>query len=204
MLLEMWALCSMFSASMMSASPMKIICAPQCCALATQASGINRIPGASRAGGLRSAGRIADGNRPVVLPPRMGFRSDAFEGEPPQVFETEVEHTIHALKNEWTLGPVRERFPSDELLLEANTAALTAGQLVLLRTRPGPGTTTELQAGRVTSTRVINALDGDVRKREIAPAPKLDPQVELGAIEVLSPRLTASVNPLEKTPIETS
>ena len=82
---------------------------------------------------------IADGNRPVVLPPRTGFRSDAFEGEPPQVFETEVEHTIHALKNEWTLGPVRERFPSDEFLLEANTAALTAGQLVLLRwTRPGP------------------------------------------------------------------
>ena len=164
MLLEMWALCSMFSASMMSASPMKIICAPQCCALATQASGLigYQARPALAASVVLAALPMATGQ---LCCPRMGFRSDAFEGEPPQVFETEVEHTIHALKNEWTLGPVRERFPSDELLLEANTAALTAGQLVLLRwTRPGPGTTTELQAGRVTSTRAISALDGDVRK----------------------------------------
>jgi hypothetical protein len=148
---------------------------------------------------------IADGNRPVVLPPRTGFRSDAFAGAPPQVFETEVEHTIHALKNAWPLGPVRERFPGDELLLEASTAALTAGQPVLLRwTRPGPaGPTTALRAGRVTSTRSINALDGATYVRvEIAPAPEFDPQVELGAIDILSPRLTASVNPLEKNPIE--
>jgi hypothetical protein len=148
---------------------------------------------------------IGDGNRPVVLPPRTGFRSDAFDGEPPQVFETEVEHAIHPLKNEWTLGPVHERFPGDEILLEASTAALTAGQLVLLRwTRPGPaGAPTELQAGRVISTRRINALDGATYVRvEIAPAPELDPQVELGAIEILSPRLAASVNPLEKNPIQ--
>jgi hypothetical protein len=148
---------------------------------------------------------IADGNGPVVLPPRTGFRSDAFDSVPPQVFETEVEHTIHSLKNEWTLGPVRERFPGDEILLEASTAALTPGQLVLLRwTRPGPaGTTTELRAGRVTSTRGISALDGATYVRmEITPAPELDPQVELGAIAVLSPRLTASVNPLAKNPIE--
>ena len=148
---------------------------------------------------------IADGNRPVVLPPRTGFRSDAFDGVPPQVFETEIEYTIHALKNEWTLGEVRERFLSDELLLEASTAALTADQLVLLRwRRPGPtSTTTSLQAGRVTSTRRINALDGATYVRvEIAPAPELDPQVELGATEILSPRLTASVNPLAKNPIE--
>jgi hypothetical protein len=148
---------------------------------------------------------IADGNRPVMLPPRTGFRSDAFDGVPPQVFETEVEHTIHTLKNEWPLGAVRERFPGDEILLEAGTAALTAGQLVLLRwMRPGPaGATTELRAGRVSSTRRINALDDASYARvEIAPAPELDPQVELGAIAVLSPRLTASVNPLAKNPIE--
>jgi len=148
---------------------------------------------------------IADGNRSVVLPPRTGFRSNASDGVPPQVFETEVEHTIHPLKNEWALGPVRERFPGDEVLLEASTAALTAGQIVVFRwTRPGPaGTTPELRAGRVTSTRGINALDGATYVRvEIAPAPALDPQVELGAVAVLSPRLTASVNQLAKNPIE--
>jgi hypothetical protein len=120
---------------------------------------------------------IADDNRPVVLPPRTGFRSDAFDSEPPQVFETEVEHVIHPLKNEWTLGPVREQSPGDEILLEPGTAALTAGQLVLLRwKRPGPaGAPTELEAGRVISTRRINALDGATYVRvEIAPAPKLD------------------------------
>jgi hypothetical protein len=139
---------------------------------------------------------IADGNRPIVLPPRTGFRSDAFESGPPQVFETEVEHTIHLLKNEWALGPVRERFAGDEILLEAGTASLTPGQLMLLRwTRPGPaGTTTELRAGRITNTRRISALDGATYIRvEIDRALELDPRVELGAIAVLSPRLTASV-----------
>jgi len=143
---------------------------------------------------------IAEGNRPIVLPPRTGFRSNAFGSEPPQVFETEVEHVIHSLKNEWTLGPVRDRFPGDEILLEASTAALTADQLVLLRwKRPGSADApTELQAGRVTSTRRINALDGATYVRvEIVPAPRFGPLVQLSAIGVLSPRLTASVNPLE-------
>lgn len=78
---------------------------------------------------------IADGNRPVKLPPQTGFRSDAFNGEPPQVFETGVEDVIHPLKNEWTLGPVRDRFPAStgEILLEPATARLSRDQLVLFR-----------------------------------------------------------------------
>src|SRR5512139_3912484 len=78
-------------------------------------------------------GAIADGVKVVSLPPRTGFRSDAFDGEPPQVFETEVEQTIHPLTNQWQLGAVRDRLPGDALLFETGSAALAKGQLILFR-----------------------------------------------------------------------
>jgi hypothetical protein len=151
---------------------------------------------------------IADGVKAVKLPLRTGFRSDAFDGEPPQVFETEVEHTIHPLKNQWVLGAVRERLPGEEILLEPGTAALAKGQLVLFRwTPPGlGGAAAELRAGRVISTNTINALDGSAYVRvEINRAPNLDPfldpLVELSAIEVLAPTLSASPSLLKIDPI---
>ncbi len=147
---------------------------------------------------------IADGVKAVKLPLRTGFRSDAFDGEPPQVFETEVEHTIHPLKNQWVLAAVRERLPGEEILLEPGTAALAKGQLVLFRwTPPGlGGAAAELEAGRVISTNTINALDGSAYVRlEINPAPDLDRLVELSAIEVLAPTLSASPSLLATNPI---
>jgi hypothetical protein len=134
---------------------------------------------------------IADGNRLVVVPPGTGFRSDAFGGEPPQVFETEAEYTIHPLKNQWTLAPVREGVPGDELLLDLTTAALSRDQLVVLRwTRAG----TQLRVGRVTRVETVDALDGGTYRRFVmGPDPGLDPSVNLDAVEVLSPTRTASV-----------
>jgi hypothetical protein len=135
---------------------------------------------------------IADGKRLVNLPPRTGFRSDAFDGEPPQVFETEIEHTIHPLKNEWTLAPVRENVSGGELLLEPATAALNIDQLVLLRLA---GSGTQLRSGRVTSIETIDALDGGTYRRvTIDPPPDLAPSIRLDAVEVLSPTRTASAS----------
>lgn len=114
---------------------------------------------------------IADGKRLVTLPPRTGFRSNAFQGEPPQVFETEIEQTIHPLKNEWTLAPVREKVTGGELLLESSTAAFNIDQLVLLRLA---GAGTQLGAGRVTSIETTEALDGGTYRRiTIDPPPIL-------------------------------
>jgi hypothetical protein len=91
------------------------------------------------------------------------------------------------------LGPVRERFPGEEVLLEPGTAGLAKGQLVLLHwTRD---TATELRAGRVAAIQTISALDGaNYLRAEIEPVPVLDPLVELAAVEVLSPTVSAHPN----------
>lgn len=147
---------------------------------------------------------LADGHRPVTLPPRTGFRSDAFDDEPPQVFETEIEQTIHALNNQWPLAPVRNRFAGKELLLEPGTTAIDIGQRVLLRWfAPGAvNSDPELHAGRVTGLRTIDALDGESYLRmEMEPAPELDAGADLGAIDVLSPRLGAVPNLIIAKPL---
>jgi len=132
-------------------------------------------------------GAIATGKQSVILPPRTGFRSDAFEGEPPQIFETDIEQTIHPLRNEWTLAEIRDPFPSDELLLDLDAVRLAEGQLVLLRWD------SQLQAGRVTRTQRITALDGNsYLKLDLDPTPTLSPTVELPTVEVLTPTLNAA------------
>jgi hypothetical protein len=145
-------------------------------------------------------GAIADGVKAVTLPPRTGFRSDAFDGEPPQVFETEVEQTIHPLTNQWTLGAMRDRLPGDALLFETGSAALAKGQLILFRWLSG--ITTVLRAGRITAVGVVTALDGaSYAKAEITPAPALDPSIELAAVAVLSPSVSAYPNLFAQNPV---
>lgn len=138
---------------------------------------------------------IAEGHKPVTLPARTGVRSDAFGSEPPQVFETELVHTIHALKNQWSLGPVRDRFPDNDLLLDPRTAALKEGDLVVTRWTgaASSGSSVELRAGRVTSVTAIEALDGHSYKNVGIDSSKamLDASVELGSVELLSPTKTA-------------
>jgi hypothetical protein len=132
---------------------------------------------------------ISEGKQPVTLPPRTGFRSDAFGSEPPQIFETEIEQTIHPFRNEWTLAEVRDKFPNNELLLDLNTVRLAEGELILLRW------SSQLQAGRVTSIQTIAALDGNSYvKLEIEPKLTLDPAIKLEQVDVLTPTLTASPN----------
>lgn len=140
---------------------------------------------------------IADGKQSVILPPRTAFRSDAFADEPPQIFETEIEQTIHPFLNQWTLAEVREALPNgNELLLEFDSATLGIDQLVLLRGD------TLFHAGRVTKLETLNALDGNTYFTvNIAPSPILDPTVPLEKIEVLTPTLTAAPSLLKKQPI---
>ncbi len=49
----------------------------------------------------------ASGVDPITVPARSGFRSEAFDDEPPQVFETQSELTVWPQRNRWTLAPSR-------------------------------------------------------------------------------------------------
>ena len=50
---------------------------------------------------------LADGRQPVALPPGTAFRSGAFPGGTPQVFELDAATRIHPLLNKWTLNRSR-------------------------------------------------------------------------------------------------
>jgi hypothetical protein len=153
---------------------------------------------------------IADGNRIVKLPPGTGFRSDAFDGQPPQVFETEGEHTIHRLKNQWTLGPAREKTVSDRLLLEAGTARLTRDQIVVFvwpafqtggtlgvatGFRLGEPRSFESAAGKVVAAKKVEARDGQTYiELTVEPALRIDPKVRLADVRALAPTLSAALH----------
>lgn len=155
-------------------------------------------------------GAIADGNRLIKLPPGTGFRSDAFDGEPPQVFETEVEHTIHRLKSQWTLGPAREKTVSDRLLLEADTARLTRDQIVVFvwpafQTGVTPAVVTSFRlgerqsfksaAGKVIAVKKVEARDGlTYVELTVDPAPRIDPKTRLADVRTLTPTLSAALH----------
>jgi hypothetical protein len=47
---------------------------------------------------------LAEGRQPVLLPPGTAFRSGAFPGGAPQVFELDTQSQIHPLLNQWTLA----------------------------------------------------------------------------------------------------
>lgn len=61
----------------------------------------------------------AEGRQPVLLPAGTAFRSGAFAGNPPQVFELDTDTMIHPLTNQWAI-----RAPRPVGLLTANPQKL--------------------------------------------------------------------------------
>jgi predicted phage baseplate assembly protein len=49
-----------------------------------------------------------DGADPVPIPQGTGFRSEGFDGRPPQVFEADVDTVAWPQRNRWRLAPVRQ------------------------------------------------------------------------------------------------
>jgi hypothetical protein len=72
-----------------------------------------------------------DGVDPVTVPARTGFRSDAFDGHPPQVFETDSDFTAWPQRDRWTLAPVREAL-FDGALRFGSRGAPAAGAVILV------------------------------------------------------------------------
>ena len=55
---------------------------------------------------------FADGRIPIKLPLGTSFRSGAFDGNPPQVFELDSDTWIHPLTNKWSIKPPVEEHES--------------------------------------------------------------------------------------------
>jgi hypothetical protein len=88
---------------------------------------------------LAELAAFADGRQVVSLPVGTAFRSGAFDGNPPQVFELDNATTIHPLLNEWTFLPIRPSTfgPSNiwmsTFLFEVGSVSIGEGDIVALR-----------------------------------------------------------------------
>ena len=88
---------------------------------------------------LAELAAFADGRQVVTLPVGSAFRSGAFDGNPPQVFELDNATTIHPLLNEWTFLPVRpttlEPYShyQSTFLFEAGSVSVEEGDIIALR-----------------------------------------------------------------------
>ena len=84
---------------------------------------------------------VAEGRKPLTLPAGTAFRSQAFDGEPPQIFELNHETTIHPLNNCWQITGLRPMTIATEggeirrrhFLIKPETATLKAGDFLLVQ-----------------------------------------------------------------------
>lgn len=110
---------------------------------------------------------LADGRKAVTLPKGTAFRSGAFQGEAPQVFEMDADAKIHPFNNQFllsggkpeTLSDNGNPYVRDNFLLEPGTANLRAGDMVLIELVTGP------QANSVHVVKAVAEIDGADRKR---------------------------------------
>jgi len=78
---------------------------------------------------------IADGKQPVDLPVGTGFRSGAFGGNPPQLFELVTPHVIHPNLNQFpVVTPVASQLTGliDSFLLSPQTANVAVDDVLLI------------------------------------------------------------------------
>lgn len=123
-------------------------------------------------GGSATIAAIAEGRTTVAVPEHTAFRSDAFAGQAPQVFESEVDTPVHALSNSWEIGPVQvSAFPSgfhgNELIFEPTNFGLAKDRLALFTwpknlddaTPNDPGDL-DAEVRRVTAVQPFEGKDG--------------------------------------------
>ena len=162
---------------------------------------------------------LADGATAVALPVSTGFRSGAFAGEPPQVFETGAEATIHPLKNQWKVTSFKRRPTVDAvpdvtdagaatdqkksapaeagpnvrtLLFESAGFGLAAGELVLLDSRSGAASPFNPPVSLVSASEPFAGKDGVTYLRvTLEPAVRLPADADLSTLRARRPTQTA-------------
>jgi hypothetical protein len=141
---------------------------------------------------------FAEAGQPVAVPAGTAFRSDAFDGEPPQIFETSADATIAKSLNAWTIQPIRpDTFESGPLLLDPRTAGIAEGQLVLLTWG------SSRHAARATTVQPTRMLDGEPYVRlGLEPAPSIPSTQTVADIAVKILPLRAGLTPFLTDPVE--
>jgi predicted phage baseplate assembly protein len=106
-------------------------------------------------------GVLVDGRVPVTLPGGTAFRSAAFAGNPPQVFETAADATVSPDANQWGVRPPQAAMLSGSvtyLMLDPATSRVQRDSLLYLELDDGSGTV--LWVGRAARVSAASAADG--------------------------------------------
>jgi predicted phage baseplate assembly protein len=126
----------------------------------------------------------------VSVPIGTGFRSGAFAGEKPQIFEADEERTIDPALNEWTLAPIRSLNFDGRFILPTSDARLTRADLALF-TWGNSGAA----AARVRGAAPSQRLDGNTYiDLDLDPEPSIGADVELDDIAVWKPTARSGVS----------
>jgi len=137
---------------------------------------------------------LADGRQPIVLPAGTAFRSGAFPGGTPQVFELNADTTVHPLLNHWTLARTKPgSIDADEgypfinyqyAWATPSTVTFKPGNIVLLQISDGSAT----GVAAVTSITDFPAQDG-IKYKQInwSPFIRLPGSTSLANVELSKP-----------------
>lgn len=141
---------------------------------------------------------LADSPRPVLIPAATAFRSGAFPGGAPQIFELDADTTIYPNANQFAVAPPRAAALSGtiaSLLFETATSRLADGDQVAIELAGAA------YARRVVKTSRITSTDGRALVRADLDAPiVLAAPVPLASVSVLKPTRTAQL----RTQVDTS
>lgn len=164
--------------------------------------------------GTATLAAIADGAVAVTVPKATGVRSRSFDGNTPQVFETNAETVINPLLNAWTVTPFRRHPTVDPSFFVGDTSApegdkksdksgsgenrvnrllflpegfgLAEAELVLIEARPGHAF--EEQVSRVTTIEAFSGSDGKSYSRAaLDPFIVIEETVDLSTLRARRP-----------------
>lgn len=144
---------------------------------------------------------LAEGRQPVVVPAGTSFRSGAFPGSAPQVFELAADCTVHPFLNKWQVVPNRSAtidggknlatVTLSSLLLAPGTVHLKLDQIFLFEALGNPAS---MQARVVKSIGNYPASDGATYKKLDWDGPiTIAGSVPLSQIKLTTPTQTASL-----------
>lgn len=140
---------------------------------------------------------FAEGRRAVTLPAGTAFRSSAFEGNPPQVFELGADTVIHPFSNEWKILPVRPAtfgpasLSPTSLLCQPGSVSAKVDDLILVKA----GST--LSPAIVTAVAEQIGVDGETyTKVEFDRAVSIPAYTTVSSVRVLKAGSRAPISPL--------
>jgi hypothetical protein len=145
---------------------------------------------------------LAEGRQAILLPEGTAFRSGAFEGSPPQVFELDQATTIHPLTNRWRIRPPHPGVvtaPNPTFLLVIPQAELKPDAWLLLL---DTGNAAQNQPLQISRAEAMTGKDGAKYTRVVFRSPaRLVAGTPLTRLQLLMPTQTVGLWTLPGGPI---